>query len=72
MPLAAHLDVAHAAELGAEPAQLGAEVLRPVRVDEFVQCAEVGSQAPGRDAPGAPLRIAFRPERRLVGVEPAH
>ena len=49
-PFAQHLDVAHLAELAAEPAQLRAQLVRPLRVDEVVERPQVGAQPPGRDA----------------------
>ena len=72
-PLSQHLDVAHLAELGTEPAQLGAQLERPFRIDEVAQRPEVGAQPAGRDAGLVHgFRVAFGPQRGLVGVEPPH
>src|SRR4051794_2626248 len=47
---ALHFDVAHYAELRPQPAEVGTQLGRPLLVDEAVECAEVGSESPGRDA----------------------
>ena len=49
-PLEEHLGVAHRAEQAAQPLQLVAERLVPLRVERPAERAQVGAQAAGRDA----------------------
>ena len=67
---AEHLDVPYGTELAAEPAQLGAQVLRPVGLHEPAQRPEIGAEAARRDARLVHgFGISGRPDCRLVCVE---
>ena len=69
-PLEQHVEVANGPERVREPGELGAERLRPVRVEQGLRGAEDGAQAPRGDAGLVQLlRIAPEPGAGVMGEQ---